>query len=267
MGTESKRGVEVLSTARLANTVNNAFMGEPAKRAIDRLLEWAARPGRDWSDAELARQLGHANQQRLSNWKDRDIARAEILPIAHRLGLNPIWLSTGTGPEQVRHAGETPAFYDASNPDDQPPLVFVHKVAGAIIQSGHGGISWTWEHEQLYRAHGFPKDWVLKEGLDESRLKIFENSGMSNWPWIMPGDHVLVHLDDRQMADSDDPTKNVFALQYGEHSRFKRIVPQHDGSVLLRSFNPDKQAYPDERVAGDELDSLAIIGRVVWRGG
>ncbi len=236
-------------------------MGE---RPIDRLLAFAARKG--WSDAELARQLGHANQQRLANWKDRDIPRAEILAIAQRLDLNPIWLQKGTGTAELLHAAETPPVYDTgagSVGDDK--YVFVNKVRGPIFQSGAGGISW--EHEEVDRSHAFQRDFIQKNGWDIARLKILKNHGHSNAPWIMDGDAVMILLGDNKVVESDDPTVNVFAVQYGEHSRFKRIVPQHDGAVLLRSFNPDKGPYPDERVAGDELDSLAIIGRVVWRGG
>ena len=242
-------------------TGNNVFMGE---RAIDRLLSVASRRG--LSDAELARTLGHTNQQRLSNWKDRDIPRAELLPIAERLGLNPLWLQSGTGAEETLHVGEDAAVYDAgAGTVGEEKYVFVNKVRGPIFQSGHGGVSW--EHEEIDRSHAFQREFIQQNGWDPARLKILKNHGHSNAPWIMDGDAVMVHLGDNRILESDDPTKNVFAIQYGDHSRFKRVVPQHDGSVLLTSFNPDKSTYRDERVAGDELDSLAIIGRVVWRGG
>lgn len=166
---------------------------------------------------------------------------------------------------QLLHVAETPGVYDAGNPIGQDRYVFVNKVRGVRYESGTGGISW--DHEEVDRSHAFQRDFIQKMGWDLARLKILKNHGNSNAPWIMDGDAVMIHLRDNKILESDDPTKNVFAIQYGEHSRFKRIVPQHDGSVLLRSFNPDKQTYPDERVAGDELDSLAIIGRVVWRGG
>jgi phage repressor protein C with HTH and peptisase S24 domain len=249
--------------ARDAGSIHNSFMGTTRDRAIDRLLAEAAE--KNISDADLARLLGHASQARLYNWKERDIPRAERLEVARRMELNPIWLDKGTGPKKLLHLAETPAVYDAGNPVSEDKYVFVNKVRGPIFQSGHGGISW--EHEEVDRSHAFQRDFIEENGWDIARLKIFKNHGSSNAPWIMDGDAVMVHLGDNKIVESDDPTKNVFALQYGEHSRFKRIVPQHDGSVLLRSFNPDKQAYPDERVAGDELDSLAIIGRVVWRGG
>lgn len=234
-------------------------------RPIDRLLLVAAQ--RKLNDADLTRALGHANQQRLWNWKERDIPRAELLTVAQRLGLNPLWLQKGTGSAELLHAAETPAVYDVggANPVGEDKYVFVNKVRGPIFQSGPGGISW--EHEEVDRSHAFQREFIQENGWDVARLKILKNHGHSNAPWIMDGDAVMIVLGDNKIVESDDPTKNVFALQYGEHSRFKRIVPQHDGSVLLRSFNPDKGTYPDERVAGDELDSLAIIGRVVWRGG
>lgn len=242
-------------------------MGKP-ERAIDRLLAEAGQRADLKNEADLARLLfpGEPNpHQRLYNWKERDIPRAERLTVAARIGVNPIWLDKGTGPKHLLHAGDTPAVYDAGRPVSDDNYVFVSKVRGPIIESGTGGISW--EHEEVDRSHAFQRDYIVQNGWDVTRLKIFKNKGNSNAPWIMDGDAVMVHLGDNGIRESDDPTENVFAIQYGEHSRFKRIVPQHDGSVLLRSFNFDKQAYPDERVAGQELDSLAIIGRVVWRGG
>lgn len=238
-------------------------MTTQGKRAIDRLLSVAEEKG--MREADLSRFLGHESQQRLFNWKERDIPRAERLTIALRMELNPVWLEKGTGPKTNLHVADAPTVYDPSNPVSYEKYVFVNRVRGPIIESGTGGISW--EHEEVDRSHAFQRDFILKNGWDVARLKIFKNKGNSNAPWIMDGDAVMVHLGDTALHESDDPTENVFAIQYGEHSRFKRVVPQHDGAVLLRSFNSDKQAYPDERLAGDELGSLAIIGRVVWRGG
>lgn len=91
---KSKHSVDGLSTARLKRAVNNGAVGN---KPIDRLLDVAER--RRLSEADLARKLGHKTQQRLWNWKVRGIPRAELLPISQRLGLNPIWLQTGVGPE------------------------------------------------------------------------------------------------------------------------------------------------------------------------
>lgn len=168
---------------------------------------------------------------------------------------------------RVRQLLPSSASHESDGQALDDRYVFVNKVKGPRIESGTGGISISWEHEEVDKSHAFQREFIQRNGWEVARLKIFKNHGQSNAPWIMDGDAVMVHLGDTAIVDSDDPTDNVFAIQYGEHSRFKRIVPLYDGAVILRSFNSDKSLYPDERVAGDELDSLQVLGRVVWRGG
>lgn len=265
-------GVNLAFIAEPERTLNNACMGDYDGLAVwsrieAELIALTAKP------AQLAKLLNESGQN-IHNWSRRGVpagrvqevaAAFEHLPKGRRL--NPDWLREGTPPKFYLHGEGTLPVYDSDDLTGVGPesYLFVNEVSGKIFESGTGGISW--EHEEIDRSHAFQRAWIAKKGWRPERLKIYKNHGRSNAPWILDGDIVMVHLQDNVLLDSDDPTKNVFAIQYGEHSRFKRIVPQHDGSVLLRSFNADKQTYPDERVAGDDLDTLAIIGRVVWRGG
>lgn len=88
-----------------ARPLNNAFMGDDIDKAIDRLLAVAVE--RDMSEAELSRFLGHQSQQRLYNWKERDIPRAELLDVAVKMEINPVWLDKGTGPKGLLHSVES----------------------------------------------------------------------------------------------------------------------------------------------------------------
>lgn len=247
-----------INLSSIPNNQASTLFGMPstiAERLNEALKDAAKKP------ADLARACS-ISAAAVSEWlsgQTKGLKPANLSAAAQFLGVQTDWLATGEGAKSRNMIGEPEAIYSPER------YVFANKVVGAIIQSGNGGI--TWEHEEVDQTHAFQRTWIEKEGLDIKRCKIFKNHGNSNAPWIMEGDAVLVHLGDRRITNSEDPTDNVFAVQYGEHSKFKRLMPQHDGSILLRSFNPDKSLYPDERVAGDELESLAIIGRVAWRGG
>lgn len=227
---------------------------------------WAVLNERGIDDAEFARGIGESPQN-VYNWKVRGhVPAGKAAAVARFLGLSlDKLLGVIDMPAGLQELAVSYAATSEGRADPSQAYVFVNKVRGAIIESGTGGLSW--EHEEIDNSHAFQRDWINQNGWDVKRLKIFKNRGESNADWIKDGDAVLVHLGDESLDDTDDPTKNVFAIQHGDFARFKRLVPQHDGSILLRSYNSDKSKYPDELVEGQEIDTLAIIGKVVWRGG
>jgi phage repressor protein C with HTH and peptisase S24 domain len=119
----------------------------------------------------------------------------------------------------------------------------------------------------------FKRTWIRKKGWEPKQLFVHHVKGDSMADWMPDGNIALVHRGDLIVREHPGgPYENVFALQDGSAYRFKQIVPQEDGSLILHSFNQarddrNKLLYPDERRAWDELESLHIIGRVVWRGG
>lgn len=114
----------------------------------------------------------------------------------------------------------------------------------------------------------FKREWITKKGWETRQLFVHKVKGNSMAHWMPHGNVALLHRGDSVIRETDDPYENVFGLNDSHDGfRFKRIIPQSDGSLILNSFNEDKKQYPDERRAGDELGSLGIVGRVVWRGG
>lgn len=56
---------------------------------------------------------------------------------------------------------------------------------------------------------------------------------------------------------------NIYVLRFGDELYAKRLQKRFDGSIELIS---DNKEYKDQIVKTDELDQLAIIGKVVWIG-
>ena len=65
------------------------------------------------------------------------------------------------------------------------------------------------------------------------------------------------------MSDTQLKDGSIYVLRFGEELYAKRLQKRFDGSVRLMS---DNKEYDDQIVSQDELDQLAIIGKVVWIG-
>jgi phage repressor protein C with HTH and peptisase S24 domain len=83
-----------------------------------------------------------------------------------------------------------------------------------------------------------------------------EVSGDSMEPGIRGGDSVLI---DQSVLEASQAS--IMAVGHAEHIYIKRLVRHQDGAVTLLSDNP---AHAPIHLAGDELDSFRIIGRLVW---
>lgn len=135
--------------------------------------------------------------------------------------------------------------------------------------AGSGGPGTEDDELEIIDELAFKVSWVKKNRWEPKQLYVAGVKGNSMAHWMPEGNKAVIHRGDSVIRDNDDPYDNVFALMDGSAFRYKKIVPAPDGSIILRSFNEDKKQYPDERRAGQEVDSimLGIIGRVVWRGG
>ena len=82
-------------------------------------------------------------------------------------------------------------------------------------------------------------------------------------PTICDGDVVL--LDESQTTPRDS---RIFAILKGNGELIiKRLIQPVTGGWVIRSDNDDKRIYPDHPISDSEIDSLKIVGRVVWHGG
>lgn len=109
--------------------------------------------------------------------------------------------------------------------------------------------------EQPFGALRFSQDWLRSMGLNPSDLTIIAVAGDSMHPVLNDGDEILVDRSRRALRDG------IHVVRVGDHLMVKRIDMGHPGRVWLKSENP---AYDPMDLAPEEV---AVIGRVVWKGG
>ena len=101
----------------------------------------------------------------------------------------------------------------------------------------------------------FSARWLREQGLERGFLSAIAVAGDSMEPTLRDGDEILVDRTPRPLRDG------IHVVRIGDTVLVKRIETGRPGVLALVSDNP---AYrPLELPAGE----VAVIGRVVWKGG
>ena len=106
-----------------------------------------------------------------------------------------------------------------------------------------------------FDAFRFSKRWLREQGLEGAQLSAIRVEGDSMEPLLRAGDEILVDRTQRPFRDG------VHVVRMGDNVMVKRLAAAGPGRVTLLSQN---LAYPPIEVA---MEDIAIIGRVVWKGG
>lgn len=109
--------------------------------------------------------------------------------------------------------------------------------------------------EAVFDAFRFSRRWLAEQGLESAELSAIRVEGDSMEPLLNDGDEILI---DRRPLPFRD---GVHVVRVGDTLMVKRVANAGPGRLALLSQN---FAYPPVEVAADEV---AIIGRVVWKGG
>lgn len=191
------------------------------------------------SQQELAQILG-VNRSAVTQAKHRDAVPDKWLhKLAHDYGLRPQWLATGAGVSGVQSsAGHDTEFFE------------VPKVAARLCAGG--GSFEVDAHIEDYQA--FKRQWLMRKGSPE-HMVMMDVFGNSMEPEIKEGDSVLV--DQQQQAII---AGGIYAVGVEDTVMVKRMEKRPNALVLL-SDNTD---YAPIVLQGDELDTVRIIGKVVW---
>ncbi|WP_172811936.1 XRE family transcriptional regulator [Burkholderia sp. PAMC 28687] len=114
-----------------------------------------------------------------------------------------------------------------------------------------------------------PKGTLVKEATffrkydlrPENAVAIYAD-GDSMADFIVDGDIVIFDT-----SKTTPESGKIFLLHHPDGLRIKQLNRSIDGSWILQSRNPNKQAYPDERIGLDQAELLKIQGRFVYRQG
>lgn len=109
--------------------------------------------------------------------------------------------------------------------------------------------------EAAFDTFRFSRRWLAEQGLERAQLSALRVEGDSMEPLLNDGDEILVDRAPRPFRDG------IHVVRLGDTLMVKRVANAGPGRVALLSQN---FAYPPVEVAAEEV---AIIGRVVWKGG
>ena len=193
------------------------------------------------SQSDLARELD-LGRAAISLAKRKGAVPARwLLDLSARFGLNPLWLENGTGfPRPGSHGdmGDETCY-------EQVPKVRARLSAG-------GG---SFEHEgEVEGYYSFRADWLRMRG-NPANMVLMEVVGNSMEPEIKEGDMVLI-----DQARIEVLSGSIYAVGVEDTVMVKR-VERLPGTLVLRSDNQD---YSPIHLSGDELNTVRVIGKVLW---
>jgi len=167
--------------------------------------------------------------------KSRGVPKSWSFKIASIFGLNSNWIKSGNGP--IFQSGREDMFL--------VPKVSARACAG----SGSFDVQ-----ENIIDEVPFSAVWIRKKG-SPGNMIVMEVMGDSMYPELEEGDNILVDRSQKQVSDNC-----VYVIGLEETIQVKR-VQSLPGLVLLLSTN---RHYPPVSVQGDEIDTLRVIGKVLW---
>ncbi len=203
--------------------------------------------------------------QAVSQWfsgSTKSIDAVHLAKIANAYNVSLEWLVTGQKaitPEPIENfvLVTSHGIEENPNPDD---FLWIprYRVKGSC---GDGFIN---HDEESKGGLMFRRNWLSAMGLPNrsEHMSVIYADGDSMWPNINKGAVLLINHKYGRMENG-----RVYALLVGDELRVKRLFSEMSGNWRIASDNPDKTRYPDETVGASVMDTLQIIGRVVWQGG
>lgn len=138
------------------------------------------------------------------------------------------------------------------------PLVHIEYLNMQVC-CGHGysNTEFPEAHTQLFsveflRANNLP--------VDGKGLVLMHACGDSMWHTISNGTVILVN---KKESDLSSLLNNrIYVFDANGEMICKRVIKNLDGSIILKSDNPNKSDYPDQPVTQQNFVNLSLIGRV-----
>jgi phage repressor protein C with HTH and peptisase S24 domain len=183
---------------------------------------------------ELAGLLG-IEPAAISLAKSRGVPKSWGLKLAAQLGINPEWLQKGRG---------------AVHQNDMCKTALVPKVSARACAGG-GSLELG---DNVIDELPFDRSWLSRKG-NPARMVAMEVVGDSMSPELEPGDNILIDQSQNTVAND-----NLYVIGLGESIQVKRVQIR-PGLVILFSTN---QRYTPVTLQGDEIDTLRVVGRVLW---
>lgn len=205
----------------------------------------------EMSQADFARQI-HESPQTITNWKSRGVPKGKLIDVARAMRISvEQYLHQASNRELKRVAGGLRA---AITKLEHPITVPVLSAEGSM-----GGGRLAPAHEAIVGGLTISREWLrgnIPMLSSLNNLAVISAFGQSMSPTFSDGDILLV---DRGITEAKIDA--VFVIGRGDELFVKRIQRRLNGDIVIRSDNP---LFEPEVVAGAEVESVRILGRVVW---
>jgi len=191
------------------------------------------------SQTELASALGINRSAITQARKKGSIPDKWILQLFKTFGLNPDWLETGSGPTFLKKSTSVDSLFKN-----------IPKVK-ARLSAGGGSFEVGSEIEGYY---AFRKDWLTTKG-NINKMVLMDIFGNSMEPEMKDGDTILI-----DESQKDILAGAIYAVGVDDTIMVKRLE-KHPNKLVLLSDNRD---YSPIYLQGDEINSVRMIGKVIW---
>jgi phage repressor protein C with HTH and peptisase S24 domain len=206
------------------------------------------------SQGAFAEELGvHKNS--LGHYeRGNRVPDAETLLKLVEMGFDANWLLTGKGQHKAEHAQPNLSqdIEKLKRLDEEFALITGYNVQ---VAAGHGSIAGD---EAPTRELAFRRKWLRYRNLNEQDLALVFAKGDSMEPTISDNETVMVDTSEKKLRDG-----HIYVIRNGDHLLVKRIQTLWNDGVQLLS---DNKEYPPQEIASSDLESLEVIGKVVWVG-
>ena len=190
------------------------------------------------SQASLAKTLSISRAAITQAKKNDSIPIKWITELSRRFNVNPDWLEKGTGSKVL-----SPNIYHEI-------FLQVPKIK-ARLSAGGGSFETEPDIKEFY---SFRKDWLNKKGKARDMV-LMDIFGNSMEPELKEGDTVLIDQSQKAVLAGA-----IYAVGFDDTIVVKRLEKRPKELVLLS----ENERYPIMRFRDEEMDSVRIIGKVIW---
>lgn len=191
-------------------------------------------------------------------WRGAVKESAKTPRLAHVLGVESLWLAEGIGAKYVQNVAHRNNQVKIGSQGDLGVFWYqdITVTTEGLVLGSNGE-----NREKM----PFPESFFAQIESSPEHCFVTDIIGSSMEPTFFEGFTVLVDTKRREFVDGA-----LFAFNYGDNCRIKRVFIGMDNRIRLSSDNPDKIRFPDEHYTypqDKENPDIKPIGMVRWHSG
>ena len=219
----------------------------------DRLKESRAKAKKTQADVAEAVKMSQPAYQALESGRNQKSAFIPL--IAQYLGVDPLWLTTGSTSDSFNES------------DLMEPTIVTSELANQFVWidvveanfSCGTGESIEFHFDVINGKFPFPPSFFQKKYVDPSCMRIIKAKGDSMADFIHDGDLVGIDISQTEIVDG-----GIYAVYFEGEGMIKQIFKEEGGKLSLHSLNPK---YRDREVSEQNGLNFRVMGRQFWRAG